>query len=172
MGMASINYLQRIGKSSCIRCEFETNEKMSFAEQDAAMMAHLVEKHPDWMTEPLTRQQEQRLAEKRLTPDQRRIIELEQQLADERLAFDHANEVIGKLEADIAALSWTRITLENLPKMGDMVLIFDGDYCVDNVLQPFANGKKNQLKGWKNIGASHRRPINPPTPPGEEAVKP
>jgi hypothetical protein len=96
----------------------------------------------------------------------RRIVELEQQLADERLAFDHANEVIGKLEADIAALSWTRITLENLPKMGDMVLIFDGDYCVDNVLQPFANGKKNQLKGWKNIGASHRRPINPPTPSG------
>ena len=44
---------------------------------------------------------------------------MQSQLADERLAFDHANEVIGKLEADIAALSWTRITLENLPKMGD-----------------------------------------------------
>ena len=79
---------------------------------------------------------------------------------------------IAELQEQLAALSWTWITLENLPKMGDMVLIFDGDYCVDNVLQPFANGKKNQLKGWKNIGASHRRPINPPPPPGEEAVKP
>ena len=169
--MGSNNYyMQRIGQSSCIRCEFETNEKMSFAEQDAAMMAHLVEKHPDWMTEPLTRQQEQRLAEKRLTPDQRRIAELEQQLADERLAFDHANEVIGKLEADIAALSWTRITPENLPRVGDEVLWFDEEgsivYEVTSMHVLFSAQK------WRDErGMTHRRPINPPTPPGEEAVK-
>jgi len=79
--MASINYLQRIGKSSCIRCDFETDENTSFAEQDAAMMAHLAEKHPNWMTEGLTKEQQSRLAEKQLTPDQKRIAALEAQLA-------------------------------------------------------------------------------------------
>lgn len=49
--MARNNYMQRVGKSSCIRCDFETDEKMSFQEQDAAMLDHLTEKHPDWMTD-------------------------------------------------------------------------------------------------------------------------
>lgn len=49
--MGSMNYLQRVGHSSCIRCNFETNDKMSFAAQDAAMLAHLAEFHPDWQTD-------------------------------------------------------------------------------------------------------------------------
>ena len=143
--MASINYhIQRIGKSSCIRCEFETNEKMSFAEQDAAMMAHLAEKHPDWMTEPLTRQQEQRLAKLHLTPDQRRIAELEQQLA---------------------ALSWARITPETK---------FDRslDYLLGRPLRGCSviRGDDFQRDGagahLKRVGWTHFRPINPPPPSG------
>ena len=47
--MSSANYMQRIGHSRCIRCEFETTYEMSFAEQDAALMAHLEEAHPNWM---------------------------------------------------------------------------------------------------------------------------
>ena len=42
---------QRVGHSSCIRCDFTTTDEMSFDEQDAALMAHLTEKHPDWMTD-------------------------------------------------------------------------------------------------------------------------
>jgi len=34
--------------------------------------------------------------------DKERIAELERQLADEELAFNHANETIGKLEDDLA----------------------------------------------------------------------
>ena len=49
--MGSVNYMQRVGHSSCVRCEFETSDEMSFEEQDAAMMAHLAEKHPDWQTD-------------------------------------------------------------------------------------------------------------------------
>jgi hypothetical protein len=41
--------IQRVGHVSCIRCDFETTDEMSFADQDAAMVAHLAEKHPDWM---------------------------------------------------------------------------------------------------------------------------
>jgi hypothetical protein len=49
--MGSVNYMQRVGHSSCIRCDFETSDDMPFEEQDAAMMAHLAEKHPNWMTD-------------------------------------------------------------------------------------------------------------------------
>ena len=45
------NYAQRVGKSSCVRCDFDTDESMSFADQDEAMRAHLEEKHPGWQTD-------------------------------------------------------------------------------------------------------------------------
>lgn len=45
----------RVGNSSCSRCEFETDPALSFEDQDASMMKHLEEKHPNWMTEPLVR---------------------------------------------------------------------------------------------------------------------
>ena len=47
--MPEINYMQRVGHSRCIRCDFETSDEMSFEQQDAAIMAHLTEKHPNWM---------------------------------------------------------------------------------------------------------------------------
>ena len=75
------NYMQRVGKSSCIRCEFETDEAQSFAEQDVAMMAHLAEKHPNWMTEPLTAEQQKALVERCMDPKDKRIVELERALA-------------------------------------------------------------------------------------------
>lgn len=78
--MANANFMMRVGKSSCIRCDFETDEAMSFTAQDAAMMEHLKVAHPKWMTEPLTPEQEARIAELNRTPDQRRIAELEAQL--------------------------------------------------------------------------------------------
>ena len=49
--MGQINFLQRVGHASCVRCDFETSDSMSFEEQDTAMNAHLTEKHPDWMTD-------------------------------------------------------------------------------------------------------------------------
>jgi hypothetical protein len=49
--MEQVNFLQRVGHASCIRCDFETSDRMSFEEQNAAMNAHLTEKHPDWMTD-------------------------------------------------------------------------------------------------------------------------
>ena len=49
--MGSMNYMQRVGHTSCLRCEFETSDDMSFQEQDAAMDAHLAEFHPNWMTD-------------------------------------------------------------------------------------------------------------------------
>ena len=52
--MLTNNFMQRVGHSSCIRCDFETDDAMSFEAQDAAMMAHLAEKHPNWQTEKLT----------------------------------------------------------------------------------------------------------------------
>jgi hypothetical protein len=48
---ATANFMIRVGHSSCLRCEFETDEEQSFEKQDAAMMAHLKEKHPEWMTD-------------------------------------------------------------------------------------------------------------------------
>jgi hypothetical protein len=68
----AMNYMRRVGKSSCIRCEFETDEAQSFAEQDAALMAHLAEKHPNWMTEPLTAEQQKALVERCMDPKDKR----------------------------------------------------------------------------------------------------
>ena len=79
--MASANFMQRVGKSSCIRCEFETDESMSFEAQAAAMTAHLEEKHPNWLSEPLTAAQQARLDDLLKTLDQRRIEELEKEFA-------------------------------------------------------------------------------------------
>jgi hypothetical protein len=77
--MASNNFMQRVGHSSCIRCDFETDDAMSFAEQDAAMMAHLADKHPNWEMEKLTPEQESRLAARYQDPRDKRIAALEQE---------------------------------------------------------------------------------------------
>ena len=97
----------------------------------------------------------------------RRIKELEQQLADERLAFDHANEVIGKLEADIAALSWTQIAPENLPKVGDEVkyVKIAGKFNVGKMRVEIVEA--DWKEGWLQrsdaiVWAEYRRPLNPP----------
>ena len=61
----SCNFMQRVGASSCIRCDFKTDESQSFAEQDAEMMAHLTEVHPNWMFDkahaPVQKSPEQKL---------------------------------------------------------------------------------------------------------------
>ena len=44
-----VNYMQRVGHVRCIRCAFETSDDMTFDQQDAALMLHLAEKHPNWM---------------------------------------------------------------------------------------------------------------------------
>lgn len=49
--MSANNYMQRMGPSSCVRCDFETSDETPFEEQDAAIHAHLEEEHPDWMTD-------------------------------------------------------------------------------------------------------------------------
>ena len=145
--MAQANFMQRVGKSSCIRCEFETDETMSFADQDAALMAHLKVAHPRWMLEPLTPEQTARLAERQLTPDQRRIAELQSQLD---------------------ALTWTEITPENLPKIGDelfahhvfRVAQWDTVSSVTNIHATW------RVDDFLNCGWTHFRPLNPPPPSG------
>lgn len=51
MTIPTQNYLQRVGHSSCIRCDFETSGQMTFDEQDRAMMEHLAAEHPGWQTD-------------------------------------------------------------------------------------------------------------------------
>ena len=71
--------LRRVGHSSCIRClDFETSDGMSFEEQDAALRAHLNEKHPGWQTDGGASILERRLPK----ADKDRIAELEEKLAD------------------------------------------------------------------------------------------
>jgi len=45
------NYMHRMGHVSCIRCDFETSDDMSFEEQDAIMITHLTVCHPNWQTD-------------------------------------------------------------------------------------------------------------------------
>jgi hypothetical protein len=49
----SVNYMQRVGPDSCVRCDFVTDASKSFAEQDADMHKHLDEQHPGWMLDGL-----------------------------------------------------------------------------------------------------------------------
>ena len=49
--MSGVGFLQRVGHCSCVRCEFETSDDMTFEEQDEALMKHLEEQHPGWMTD-------------------------------------------------------------------------------------------------------------------------
>jgi chromosome segregation ATPase len=98
--MASNNFMQRVGHSSCIRCDFETDDAMSFVEQDAAMMAHLADKHPNWHTEKLTPEQERRLAARWQDPRDKRIEELEADVAKFRREIDLRVEQASALNED------------------------------------------------------------------------
>jgi hypothetical protein len=66
--------------------------------------------------------------------DKDRIAELECQLADEELAFNHANETIGKLEADLADVRKT--ALEEVEKAIISEIYFWGERQIKN--QPYA----------------------------------
>ncbi len=70
--------LQRIGHVSCVRCNYETLDSMTFEEQDIVMKEHLADKHPDWMTDGGASIISERLAKS----DAERIADLERYLAD------------------------------------------------------------------------------------------
>jgi hypothetical protein len=72
------------------------------------------------------------------------------------------------LKAQLAALRWTLITPENLPKVGDEVACFHvngiakTDILVVQMQVPFEN--------FTDLGYTHRRPINPPKDTNQERV--
>ncbi len=85
---------------------------------------------------------------------------LKAQLHDEALAFNHANEVVGELEAQLseaqaklAQMDWTQITPDNLPKVGDEVIYGNGKR-VCSVTREY------DFTVWKATGDTHFRPIN------------
>jgi hypothetical protein len=88
---------------------------------------------------------------------------LRTQLADEELAFNHATEVVGKLETDLAeakkAAKWTLIDAKHLPKVGDQVwgksrLLLQVDE-EDLLRYP-------DWQDWIRNWYTHYRPINAP----------
>ena len=48
-GAKSVNYMQRVGPNSCIRCNYVTDASKSFFEQGADLHKHLDEEHPGWL---------------------------------------------------------------------------------------------------------------------------
>lgn len=46
-----LNYMQRIGNSRCVRCDYQTSASDSFEKQDKDLMDHLAAVHPSWMLE-------------------------------------------------------------------------------------------------------------------------
>ncbi len=79
MASESINSysLSAAGPLWCIWCSFKTDETKTCAEQAAAMVEHLNEKHP---TDPLTAEQKETLRIAAEDPKDRRIEELETRL--------------------------------------------------------------------------------------------
>jgi hypothetical protein len=70
------------------------------------------------------------------------------------------------LKAQLAALQWMPITPENLPKVGDEVLVLvEGRYMVENVLEPLPL-KRHRFTAAKRNGWTHFRSIAPPESSG------
>lgn len=78
---------------------------------------------------------------------------------------EHEKKCAHSLQSQLDALTWTEITPENLPRVGDEVLWFDEEgsivYEVTSMHVLFSAQK------WRDErGMTHRRPINPPPPSG------
>jgi len=142
--MANVNYMQRVGKSSCIRCDFETDETQSFAAQDLAMSLHLNEAHPNWQIEALTPEQEVALAER---------------------CRNHKDKRIAELEAKMAALDWTPITESNLPNRGDEAFMLPTETHGARVIPVGFDAREGDAPRYIDAGYTHFRPINPPVQP-------
>ena len=86
--MDSMNYLQRVGNTRCIRCDFETDASKPFAEQDADLMEHLTAKHPNWMFDDLAREQAALAALKQGLKEDRLNIQIKRKILTVGEVFD------------------------------------------------------------------------------------
>lgn len=81
---------------------------------------------------------------------------------------EHEKKCAHSLQSQLDALTWTRITPENLPKVGDEILLesqrYPGIYAVGPISK--MDEQAWASKEYKIIGANYRRPINPPLPSG------
>lgn len=68
----------------------------------------------------------------RIARSEQALAALEEQKADDELAFNHANEVVGKLEADVAALEARITELTKALEESRRVLVIDNEYAADS----------------------------------------
>ena len=102
----SVNYMQRVGPDSCIRCDFVTNASKSFAEQDADMHKHLDEKHPGWLLD--------------------RVTSASQSLAQpETLKLKDLSELVAKLKEDVLGYDEGEMMLVNANELNDLINGYD-----------------------------------------------
>jgi hypothetical protein len=77
------------------------------------------------------------------------------------------SERIADLETKLASLSWTPITPDNLPKVGDEVWAIDRGLIEPSELT--SSSRTVPTYGdWIKAGYTHFRPINPPFPASKE----
>ena len=180
--MIAMNYMRRIGHSSCIRCDFETSDDMSFAEQDKAIMDHLAEKHPDWMTDGGASILKHRLSESpadkvvrleaTIASLEARLKALEEawrttvgdgtdKLTPEgiRSLVDDYQEDLREMKARLKALEWRHITDDNLPEEGDEVW----DAYNHRVVFPPLD-RSPDAKWFRDHSYTHFRKPNAPCP--------
>jgi len=83
------------------------------------------------------------------------------------LCVRHLKHIV-ELKAQLAALQWTPISPENLPKAGDEVLGYeDGLFPVYPV--SCIPDHERSAEDWHKHGWTHFRPIAPPEPSGVQA---
>ena len=84
---------------------------------------------------------------------------------DWALDAERDHKRIAELQSQLDALSWTKITPENLPKVGHEVFNpSDPKDCVRSVKHDWGIGYKLTAEEWLLNGWTHFRPINPPPP--------
>ena len=80
-------------------------------------------------------------------------------------------ERIAALERKLASLDWSRITPENLPCVGDEFLLNAGSSNDVGKVERNTRMPEWTFQEWRTYGATHRRPINPPSHPASKEGK-
>lgn len=118
----SVNYMQRVGPDSCVRCDFVTDASKSFAEQDADMHKHLDEQHPGWMLDGLRSAQP---VESDESWEASTAIINAQREHPETLKLKDLSELVVKLKEDVLGYDEGEMMLVNANKLADLINGYD-----------------------------------------------
>ena len=123
----SVNYMQRVGPDSCIRCDFVTDANKSFTEQDIDMHIHLDEKHPGWLLDGVNSVPQSPTQPVESDESWEACTEIlnAQRKQPESLKLKDLSELVAKLKEDVLGYDHDEGMLVNVNELADLINGYD-----------------------------------------------